>query len=142
MYPAMFKDDYPNLKDVELKAMAKNLRDGKIQNVAITIDKVMHILQTLNTTEPPIRGLSPKECFQRLWLGEKSLKASLTKVLQQMEPCEEVSMCFDFMDLIETANCTADSLDANQTDESAKEYEAEIYSDLFAQVRHNLDFMQ
>ena len=37
------------------------MRESKISNIAITIDKVMHVLQSMGTMEPPIRELSFKE---------------------------------------------------------------------------------
>ena len=40
---------------------AKNLRDSKISNIAITIDKVMHVLKSMDTDEPPIREMTYKE---------------------------------------------------------------------------------
>jgi hypothetical protein len=46
---------------------AKNLRDSKISNIAITIDKVMHVLKSMDTDEPPIKEMTYKEvkffCF-------------------------------------------------------------------------------
>lgn len=40
---------------------AKNLRDSKISNIAITIDKVMHVLKSMDTDEPPIKEMTFKE---------------------------------------------------------------------------------
>jgi len=37
------------------------MRDSKISNIAITVDKVMHVLRSMNTMEPPIKELSAKE---------------------------------------------------------------------------------
>jgi len=37
------------------------MRDSKVSNVAITIDKVMHVLKTMGTLEPPIREMTYKE---------------------------------------------------------------------------------
>jgi len=37
------------------------LQDNKISNVAITIDKVMHVLNQMGTKEPPIRDLTFSE---------------------------------------------------------------------------------
>jgi hypothetical protein len=44
MYPSVFKSEFPNLTLDALKLDAKNIRDGKLQNVAITLDKVKHVL--------------------------------------------------------------------------------------------------
>jgi len=40
IYPIAFKEDYPGVPEESLCFDAKNNRDGKLQNVAITIDKV------------------------------------------------------------------------------------------------------
>lgn len=40
---------------------AKNLRDSKISNIAITVDKVMHVLKSMDTDEPPIKEMTFKE---------------------------------------------------------------------------------
>jgi hypothetical protein len=37
------------------------MRDSKISNIAITIDKVMHVLRSMKTNEPPIREMTNKE---------------------------------------------------------------------------------
>jgi hypothetical protein len=42
------------------------MRDSKVSNVAITIDKVMHVLRTMGTLEPPIREMSYKEVMLNL----------------------------------------------------------------------------
>ncbi len=42
---------------------AKNIKDGKVQNIAITIDKVKHVLERMNTQEPPIRPLTSMEIY-------------------------------------------------------------------------------
>ena len=53
---------------------AKNLRDSKISNIAITIDKVMHVLKSMETDEPPIKEMTYKEvnfAFIILYRGMK-----------------------------------------------------------------------
>lgn len=52
------KNDFPNLSLDDLKIDAKNLRDSKLWNVAITIDKIMHVLKSMGIMEPPVRDLS------------------------------------------------------------------------------------
>jgi hypothetical protein len=44
------------------------MRDSKVSNVAITIDKVMHVLRTMGTLEPPIREMSYKEVMLNLFI--------------------------------------------------------------------------
>lgn len=54
----MFKADYPNLSEELIKLDAKNMRDVKLSNVAITIDKIKHVLEGMDSIEPPLRRLS------------------------------------------------------------------------------------
>ncbi len=49
IFPTAFKDDYPGVPEESLCFDAKNNRDVKLQNVAITIDKVHHVLQKMQT---------------------------------------------------------------------------------------------
>lgn len=64
LYSETFKADYPlTVTEESLALDAKNLKDGKLQNVAITIDKVMHVLKRMNTNQPPLRTLSPAELY-------------------------------------------------------------------------------
>lgn len=58
----------------------------------------MHVLKAMNTMEPPIRELTPKEVntpfsflqkYEKIWSGKDSLKNSLIYVLNQLENCAE-----------------------------------------------------
>ena len=53
----------------------KNLRDSKLSNIAITINKVTRILKLMGTDLPPIRRMSNKEVYCALWAAEDSIKA-------------------------------------------------------------------
>jgi len=57
-YPVVFKSDYPNVSEELIKLDAKNMRDVKLSNVAITIDKVKHVLQGMDCQDPPLKILS------------------------------------------------------------------------------------
>ena len=46
LFPTFFRDDYPKDFNIdEIKIDAKNQKETQIQNIAITIDKVMHVLR-------------------------------------------------------------------------------------------------
>jgi hypothetical protein len=62
------------------------IAESRIQNIAITIDKVIHVLDLLETREPPLIKLNEQETFEYLWEGEFSLKTNLLNNLthQQM----------------------------------------------------------
>lgn len=77
------------MKDEEKISEAKAFRENKLWNIAITINKVMHVLKSMGTFEPPIKDLSFKERFRRLWENEGSLKSSLIIVLHAIEECPE-----------------------------------------------------
>ena len=82
---------------------AKNIRDGKLSNVAITIDKVRHVLKQMGTQEPPIRKLTSKEVFERLWASKDSFKESLDKILDKIEDgTSEVAEAREFLEVIGT----------------------------------------
>ncbi len=57
-YPTMFRDELSMLTEEQLQWDAKSVRDGKIQNVAITIDKVLHVLKFTATMQPPLRSIT------------------------------------------------------------------------------------
>jgi hypothetical protein len=72
-----------------LKGDAKNTRDGKLQNVAITIDKVSHVLRKMKTTEPPLKSVSAMDLYEKFWGDVDSFKQSLLYVLEQIEQSEK-----------------------------------------------------
>ena len=68
----------------------KNLRDSKLSNVAITINKVIRILSLMGTDQPPIRKMTDKEVYDALWGANDSIKNQLVDVLNTIEECSEV----------------------------------------------------
>ena len=62
-YPDLFRADFPTLSEEMLQLDAKNVRDVKLQNVAITIDKVLHVLKSMGSTEPPLKVVKKQELF-------------------------------------------------------------------------------
>ena len=57
----MFRDELSMLTEEQLQWDAKSVRDGKIQNVAITIDKVLHVLKFTATMQPSLRSITLEE---------------------------------------------------------------------------------
>jgi [histone H3]-lysine4 N-trimethyltransferase ATXR3 len=80
-YPTVFKEDYPNVSEELIRLDAKNMRDVKLSNVAITINKIRHVLDGMNTQEPPLRKLTAKEVYARFWLGPDSIRVKLVELL-------------------------------------------------------------
>lgn len=97
IYPEVMKSEFPNFTVDSLKLDAKNVRDSKLQNVAITIDKVMRVLKSMRTMEPPLRSVGPEELFFKLWHGPDSLRDNLLTVLDEIGPCEETMICREFI---------------------------------------------
>jgi hypothetical protein len=63
---------------------AKNLRDSKISNIAITIDKVMHVLKSMETDEPPIKEMTYKEVnFDEIILYRGMKKYGLAEIVSR-----------------------------------------------------------
>jgi hypothetical protein len=63
---------------------AKNLRDSKISNIAITIDKVMHVLKSMDTDEPPIKEMTYKEVnFDFIILNRGMKKYGLAEIVSR-----------------------------------------------------------
>lgn len=60
--------------EINIAIELKNLKDSKISNIAITINKVVRILKSMNTDVPPIRKMREKEVFHALWGSKDSLK--------------------------------------------------------------------
>lgn len=57
------RDEFPGWTEASLKLDAKNVRDSKLQNVAITIDKVMRVLSGMQIRTPPLRSVGPEELY-------------------------------------------------------------------------------
>jgi hypothetical protein len=85
IFPTAFKDDYPGVPEESLCFDAKNNRDVKLQNVAITIDKVQHVLKRMQTEQPPLRTLTAQELYEAFWMKDDSLKDSLIKVFDTLQ---------------------------------------------------------
>ena len=56
-------------------------KETQIQNIAITIDKIMHVLESMNTLQPPIRALTFQERYMRLWEETNSVKDNVVETI-------------------------------------------------------------
>ena len=73
------------------------MRDYKLSNIAITINKVARILKLMGTELPPIRKMTVKEVYMALWGYPDSIKAQLEEVLHTIEPGPDVEACFEMI---------------------------------------------
>lgn len=81
-YPEFFKSDYPaNIPIESIKIDAKAQKETQIQNIAITIDKVMHVLEQMGEKDAPIVQLTYEDRYNRLWVKEGCLKLSVLDVI-------------------------------------------------------------
>ena len=62
-----------------LKQHVRGITDNRIQNLAITIDKVMHVLLLLKSDSPPLIPLEKDEIFDFLYEGNDSIRGILFK---------------------------------------------------------------
>ena len=62
-----------------LKQHVRGITDNRIQNLAITIDKVMHVLLLLKSDSPPLIHLEKDEIFDFLYEGNDSIRGILFK---------------------------------------------------------------
>ena len=60
--------------EINIQIELKNLKDSKLSNIAITINKVVRILKLLDTEEPPIRKMKHQEIYHALWGSPDSVK--------------------------------------------------------------------
>ena len=65
-------------------------KETQIQNIAITIDKIMHVLESMGTELPPIRPLNFEERYKRLREEPGCLKENVMSVLDKIEKCAQV----------------------------------------------------
>ena len=93
LYPTFFKADFPHYSENDLKLDARNSRDSKISNIAITVDKVMHVLKSMGTYDPPIRELSFKEKYHRIWESKENIRDTLLELLYKIEAFKERDEC-------------------------------------------------
>jgi len=80
--------------------------------------------------EPPIRNLSSQEIYQRLWIEEGCFRESLQAVLELIEPCPEISICFELI------KESLEEIDHEMRDEAM--INQDIYSEKFKTVRSTL----
>ena len=59
------------------KIEATDVAIGRVTNLAITLDKVRHLLEKMGTQDPPINIVSPKNIFMNLWRRQHSMKDTL-----------------------------------------------------------------
>lgn len=80
--PKALLAEQPEIYDMNSAVIqAKGVQNIRVQNLAITIDKVVHLLNKMKTIEPPILPLSEQEVFMQIWVLGKSLKSQLQSVI-------------------------------------------------------------
>ena len=62
--------DKPNTDKFKYDIMG--IKENRIQNLAITINKVIHVLELMNIDKPPLIRLSEQEIFENLWSNENT----------------------------------------------------------------------
>ena len=83
LLPPSLVRDFPTLYTLENATIeAIGVRDQRVQNLTITVDKVKHILsQPGQSQNPPLRFLSDAEEMEYLWTGETSIVNRIFKTI-------------------------------------------------------------
>lgn len=68
----------------DYKFHVSGIAENRIQNIAITLDKVIHVLDLMKTDEPPLIQLTEKEVYEHYWGKEDSLRSSLDTNLKKI----------------------------------------------------------
>ena len=86
LYPKFFKKELKGtITQQDLAIEAKNWSQQQVQNIIITLNKVIHVLKLMNIFEPPIKTMSDQEKFYKVWLDQNSIRAQLRSTLQKIE---------------------------------------------------------
>jgi hypothetical protein len=67
----------PETENADYKFHVNGITENRIQNIAITLDKVIHVLNLMKTNEPPLIQLSEQEVYEHYWGKEDSIRSSL-----------------------------------------------------------------
>ena len=59
------KEQNKMFTDAQCEMEAKNILSTRINNIAITIDKIKHCLNMMDTNDPPLRTLTYREVFNK-----------------------------------------------------------------------------
>jgi hypothetical protein len=85
------KDNTTQVHEVEIitkaeffKHYVKSITDNRIQNLAITIDKVTHVLDLLKIDSPPLIPLEKNEIFDYLYTGQDSIRGILNTNFKEL----------------------------------------------------------
>jgi hypothetical protein len=107
--------------------------------VAITIDKVMHVLSMNSTSNPPIKPLDPESLFSKLWSERGCVKENLREVLHHIEDQPFKALINSAFNLILKAEQSCDSLDSAQIlSEQLHLQKLQVVRDCFEDVSRTL----
>ena len=70
--------------------MAAGVKSNRIQNLAITLDKIYYILKRQPEhirTQPPLHVLSPEEVLKYLWVGKDSVVSRVVRLSARCVQC-------------------------------------------------------
>ena len=90
--PGVLVKQQPEVYNMEnATVQARGVQNMRVQNLAITLDKVIHLLKVMKTKDPPIIPLSEKETYARTWMDEKSVRGQIFKIIECLQ-CEASEM--------------------------------------------------
>jgi hypothetical protein len=78
------------LKEKEKFMNVSGITENRIQNIAITLDKVLHVLSLMKTDQTPLILLSQKEIYEYYWGKEDSIRSVLESKLKKIVDFNEL----------------------------------------------------
>jgi len=85
--PEEYRIEDDDLK--EYKNQVAGITENRIQNIAITIDKIIHVLNLMKTHKPPLVIINEKEVYEHYWGRNYSIKENLLTNFDKILKCPE-----------------------------------------------------
>eukprot|EP00340_Litonotus_pictus_P011500 CAMPEP_0170539032 /NCGR_PEP_ID=MMETSP0209-20121228/103672_1 /TAXON_ID=665100 ORGANISM="Litonotus pictus, Strain P1" /NCGR_SAMPLE_ID=MMETSP0209 /ASSEMBLY_ACC=CAM_ASM_000301 /LENGTH=871 /DNA_ID=CAMNT_0010840851 /DNA_START=1778 /DNA_END=4393 /DNA_ORIENTATION=- len=85
--------------------LSEGLKDSRVQNMSITINKVLHVLELMDTKEPPIVSCTNQEVIEFLYgKKETSIRSSILFCISNLIDKGSKSLNSIFIEIIEILN--------------------------------------
>jgi hypothetical protein len=78
------------IKEKEKLVNVSGITENRVQNIAITLDKVLHVLNLMKTDQPPLILLTQKEIYDYYWGKEDSIRSVLESKLKKIVDLNEL----------------------------------------------------
>ena len=129
----LISNDEINLRAFSIEVAS--ITESRIQNIAITIDKVIHVLQLMKTNKPPLIKISENEIYEHYWGKSDSIRENLFKNFKKVLKCPDFHSIST--DLLTNVENIIKLLEINFTSDKTKDSKHD-YASYNAQVREKL----